>query len=293
MKKTWYKKKRIWILFILGIWLISIQLEWAKFRYQKADFIHSISTSPHLVPSFHQKTIKGNTLNYLKLISHPKNPLLVLIHGSPGSLSAFEEYLKDKELVEKTNMVVIDRPGFGYSDNGKVVSSLAIQAAAIAEVLKDFPDQKKILLGHSMGGPVIAKLAMDFPTLVDGLVMVAPAISPTLEPSNTWRKLIDFPLIRLFTPSALRVCNQEIIPLKEELQLMLKDWNSIKIPVTVIQGVDDPLVPAGNADFAKTVMSNNAMVKIKMIKGGNHFILWSEIPLIKSAIFELINSIGQ
>lgn len=276
---------------ILGIWLALIQLEWAKFRYHKANFINLISASTDLTPTFEEKSILGLTLNYLDLHSSSDLPLLVLVHGSPGSLSAFEDYLKDKELVEKTRMIAIDRPGFGYSSNGMAAPSLAVQAAMIAEVLKDLPDQKKIILGHSMGGPVIAKLAMDFPSLVDGLVMVAPAISPSLEPSNTWRKFINFPLFRLFTPPALRVSNQEIIPLKEELEKMMKDWESIKIPVTVFQGMEDSLVPAGNADFAKTMMKKNVKVKTAMIEGGDHFILWSEIPLIKREIFEMIDSI--
>ncbi|HEY5692223.1 MAG TPA: alpha/beta hydrolase [Cyclobacteriaceae bacterium] len=39
-----------------------------------------------------------------------------------------------------------------------------------------------ILIGHSLGGTVIARMTMDSPELVDGVVMVAPSIDPEIEP---------------------------------------------------------------------------------------------------------------
>src|SRR5689334_7306694 len=43
-------------------------------------------------------------------------PTLVFIHGSPGSWSAFTNYLTDPDLLKKFRLMSIDRPGFGYSD---------------------------------------------------------------------------------------------------------------------------------------------------------------------------------
>ena len=83
-------------------------------------------------------------------------------------------------------------------------------------------------------------------------------------------------MIRWFTPSALRVCNQEIIPLKEELEEMMTGWKGINIPVSIVQGEEDNLVPKENAYFAKSMMSTNLKVETLMVKGGNHFILWNE-----------------
>jgi pimeloyl-ACP methyl ester carboxylesterase len=39
-----------------------------------------------------------------------------------------------------------------------------------------------ILVGHSLGGPLIARMTMDYPELIDGLVFVAGSVAPKLEP---------------------------------------------------------------------------------------------------------------
>ena len=143
-----------------------------------------------------------------------------------------------------------------------------------------------------MGGPVISRLVMDYPNLVDGLILVAPSISPALEPSNSWRIVLDYPPFRWLTPTAFRVCNQEIIPLKSELLEMKNRWETITCPVTIIQGTLDPLVPKGNADFAKERLVNSSNVQLKMVEEGNHFILWSEIPLIRNAVLEMLEDIN-
>ena len=279
-KKVWYKKKRVWLLAVLCVLFCTTKMEWAKMRYDKDSFLTSLKQNNSDNIQFDTRTVSGKTIHFLTKFGATELPILLMVHGSPGSLSAYEVYLKDMQLSKKFNLISVDRSGFGYSDFGQAESSLKVQADLIAAVLKDYPNQKKIVLGHSMGGPVIAKLAMDHPDLVDGLVMIAPSISPVLEPSNSWRKVINFPLIRWFTPAGLRVCNQEIIPLKEELLTIRNEWSQIDIPIRIIQGEADQLVPQGNAFFAKEAMLNNDEVNVQIIEEGNHFILWSEVPLI-------------
>ncbi|MFK7981591.1 MAG: hypothetical protein AB8G86_16530 [Saprospiraceae bacterium] len=94
--------------------------------------------------------------------------------------------------------------------------------------------------------------------------------------------------MRWLIPKALRVCNQEILPLEGELRKMLPLWETIRIPVTVIQGEKDNLVPKGNADFAKKILVNSKKVKLEMIKEGNHFILCSLRDKVVQEILELL-----
>ncbi len=289
-QKRWYKKKRIWgLIFLISLFFLT-KMEWGKIRYHQNEFITKINQGSQVLATYGTRTFANKTIHFIQKINQKNFPLLVMVHGSPGALNAYEVYLQDSLLNAKVNMISVDRAGFGYSDFGTAESSLTIQAGLIAEILKDFSNQKIILMGHSMGGPVIAKLAMDFPELVDAMLMVAPSISPDLEPSNTWRKVLNFPLIRWLTPDGLRVCNQEIIPLENELEAMRADWKNIKIPVTVVQGEADKLVPKGNAFFAKKMMPDSP-VKISIVKDGNHFILWSETSLIKKELLELLQQL--
>ena len=63
--------------------------------------------------------------------------------------------------------------------------------------------------------------------------------------------------------------------LNPELEKMESDWGKIKCPVTIMHGALDNLVPKENANYAKKMLVNSEKVKVKIIEGGNHFILWS------------------
>lgn len=283
-------KKRYWALLILLItWGIFCQSEGAKMRYDKAGMLASLPQQKGAAFKVIQQA-EHNT-HYLEIINSDTLPTLIFIHGSPGSLSAYEGLLQDRTLYKQFNMVSVDRPGFGFSDFGRTERSLKQQAKQIASILTTLPATPKILIGHSMGGPVAVKTAIVNPNLIDGLLLVAPSVSPELEPGNWWRRLVDFPPFRWLTPAAMRVCNQEIIPLHQELVQMDQEWNQLHIPIIVMQGSEDQLVPAGNADYIQEKMQGQGHVQIEMLMGKGHFILWEEEELLKSLIIDLATTI--
>ena len=131
-------------------------------------------------------------------------------------------------------------------------------------------------------------MAIDYPELVDGLVIVAGSIDPELEPNETWfRAPLATPFLKWILPRSMRASNDEIYKLKPELQEMLPLWKNITTPTIVIQGKKDSLVPAGNADFARKMMVN-APLKIVLVDGMDHFVPWSNPELIRNAIVELL-----
>ncbi len=211
-------------------------------------------------------------------------PMVVFVHGSPGSWDAFIGFFKDSTLLGKARIISVDRPGFGKSDLGRPQRSLKAQAASLVPILEtNRSATRPILVGHSLGGPLIARLAMDYPQLAGSLILVAPSVDPALEPKEWYRKVGDFFLIRPLLPAEIDVSNQEILPLKGELTRMLPLWQTLTLPITVIQGEKDQLVPAANADFVKK-SAVNAPVKVVMIPGMNHFIPWERPDVIREAI---------
>jgi pimeloyl-ACP methyl ester carboxylesterase len=91
-------------------------------------------------------------------------------------------------------------------------------------------------------------MAMDYPELVDGLIIVAGSIDPELEPDETWfRAPLATPFLSWILPRSLRASNEEIYHLKPELQKLLPYWKDVRCPVIVIQGQKDSLVPKENA----------------------------------------------
>lgn len=283
-----FKKRYIWLALLILMFGCS-RLEVLTFRKSDKKQRQELLKSGQMEPTFHRYEFEGRNLQYTH-VGQDTLPLVVMVHGAPGSSSMFLDYMKDKKLTDVAQVVAVDRPGYGYSDFGKTERSIEKQAGALKEVLLKHRKGKAILVGHSFGGPVIARMAMDFPELVDGLVMVAGSICPELEPREWWRKPADFFLIRWLTPPSLKVCNQEIIPLYKELEKMKPLWEKITCPVSVFQGEEDNLVPKGNADFAKKVLINSDTVNLQMIEGGNHFILWSLQDLIIEEIIRLLKA---
>ena len=89
-------------------------------------------------------------------------------------------------------------------------------------------------------------------------------------------------------PGAFRVSNQEIIPLKKSLEGMLPLWEKVTCQVTVLQGTKDKLVAPGNADFAKKMLTNSRNLKIEMLEGDDHFIMFTKEKMIADKILEML-----
>ena len=281
-------RKRYLIPLSILISLFGItQLDFCAFRESPQKQITTLEASTKITPTVEYYEVGKQRIQYTH-IGDSTLPLVLLVHGSPGSSSAYMNYMQDSSLLKKVHLVAVDRPGFGYSNLGKAQRSLKMQAKAFLPILEKYRANKTILVGHSFGGPVISRMAMDFPDLINGLVIVAGSIDPDLEPNEWWRKPLNWRILRWLLPKALRVCNQEILPLEGELRKMMPLWEKIKMPVTIIQGELDNLVPKGNADFAKKMLVNSEKVKIEIIEGGNHFILWSLRDKVVQEILELL-----
>ncbi len=234
-----------------------------------------------------QYDLDKRRLIYL-VVGDSTKPLVVFVHGSPGSLSAFIDFMADTALLKRAQLITLDRPGFGASNFGYAEPSLVKQVSLLEPILRERKNNRPIILiGHSLGGPFIARMAIDYPELVDGLVMIAPSIAPELEPYEWFRAPMATPFIKWLLPRSIRASNDEIYKLKPQLEEMLPLWKKITVPTIVIQGTKDSLVDPRNADFAKKMIVN-APVRVVMIEGMDHFIPWSAPEKIRQSVIELL-----
>ena len=256
-----------------------------QFRMSDAEIDAYFSDKKHKgVSDFYY--VGNQRINYLTVGSDTL-PLVVFVHGSPGSLSAFIDFMSDERLLQMAQLVTVDRPGFGESNFGYAEPSLEKQAAEIKPILEKHNRQRPIVLvGHSLGGPVIARMAMDYPDLVDGLVFVAPSIDPDLEPKEWFRAPLATPFLKWMLPRVMRASNDEIYKLKPELQKMIPLWPKVRAESIVIQGLRDDLVHPANADFARKMITN-APVKVITVDSMSHFVPWTHPNLIRDAVLEL------
>ena len=219
-------------------------------------------------------------------------PTVLFVHGSPGSLSSFIDFMSDTSLNKRAHLITVDRPGFGYSNFGNAEPSIQKQAALLKPLVeKNNTHRPIVLVGHSLGGPVVARMAMDFPDLIDGVILVSPSIDPSLEPKEWYRTLFATPLLSWILPRSIRASNDEIYNLKPELEEMLPLWSLVKARVIVIQGGKDSLVDPGNADFAAKMMKNTKVILVK-VEDMNHFVPWTNPKLIREAVLDQLDSIN-
>ncbi|KAM0348640.1 hypothetical protein ACHAPU_004075 [Fusarium lateritium] len=127
-------------------------------------------------------------------------PLLVFLHGLGGSIAQFHPLLSS--LIDEAPCMAIDYPGCGRSEFS-VTSWDAYTTDALVELLEtiieDYRDkdagQRVVLIGHSMGTALSAKLAnkklahtTSLAEYVVGLVAICPVSHPPSESTTTWAR---------------------------------------------------------------------------------------------------------
>lgn len=275
--------------FILGMAGASLAACWSPPYDEKAV---NAKLNKEKYVTHHTYAHGDRTMHYVSAGNREAGKMVVFIPGSPGTWEAFGEYLADPDLRDKTLMLSIDRPGLGNSDLGCWEGSLEKQVAAIAPAIEVHGQDREILIvGHSFGGPVAARLAVDRAELVDEMLLLSASLDPALEKTKFIQHVGNFPLIRWAVPKNLDVANQEIGALKEQLTIMQPRLKEISAPVTVIQGTKDTLVPAANAEYIRAEFTGT-QAEIIYLDGQNHFIVWNEYPLIRSKILKWVRDKG-
>ena len=274
------------LLFCLLIGVIHLYSTRANGSLHLAETYFSKLATPY---HFGSVQLEGRQLRYIQTgQSDPAYPLIVFVHGAPGSWEAFKAFLADVDLKEKAQLISVDRFGYGGSDHGQPVIDIATHAAGINEVIKAHPASKVVLVGHSYGGPVIGMVAATYPEQVDGLLMVAPVNDPNSEPVKWYAHLCHWSFSRALLPDYVNVCTTEKMNHIQALKNIEPDWSRITAPVIHYHGQKDILAPHdGNVQFSQKKLSPPQLtVKSDPKKG--HFILWEKMGTVKELILQLL-----
>lgn len=289
---------RIVIRFVLGgvIFLIVALLigdRFVQFRMDDKDLTEWFNAR-HIQPHIRYYESHGRRVRYIRVGSSPEATIL-FIHGAPSSLSYWKAYLADSVLRSRATMLAVDRPGYGYSGLADPMPDISEQAAVIKVILDSLNvvHRPVIVVGVSYGSPIAARLTMDYPQLVDGLVLMAPPLGPGREEYFWFTYPVESPLIHWVVPRMLQTANREKIDHREELTKMLPLWGKIRVPVMYLQGEEDGLVDTSNASFAREHLVNAPYLHIEMIPGRGHLIAFDEKDRIVKTIVQMIDTCQQ
>ena len=116
--------------------------------------------------------IDGARIHYL---DEGSGPPLVLIHGLGGQMHNFTHSLLDR-LKDNHRVIILDRPGCGYSTRPRTASAaLAAQAKIIAGLIDKLNLEQPLIVGHSLGGAIALMMGLEHPEKIGGLALLAPA----------------------------------------------------------------------------------------------------------------------
>jgi len=122
-------------------------------------------------------------------------PPIVMLHGASSNLEAMRQPL-GVGLAKNHRVILIDRPGHGWSSRARLDDSTPeIQGRMIDEALARLGIGKVILVVHSWAGALGARMALDYPERVAGLVMLAPVAYPWPGGVGRYNKIVAMPVI--------------------------------------------------------------------------------------------------
>ena len=218
-------------------------------------------------------------------------PAILMIHGAPSSLNINQRLLADSVLLAHAKLYAIDRPGYGYSGFGRAVTSIEAQARMIIPLLEDIRKRHKktIVEGISFGGPIAIKIAALRPDLIDGILLGAPAVAPGQETYFDISYAMRVPLLKHLFPRMLVVATDEKWAHRRELEKMLPDWASIRIPIVFVQGEKDEIVnPVTTPIFVRERLINASSLEVIMIPNQRHFLTFPQHQLLVQQLLSLV-----
>ena len=119
-------------------------------------------------------------------LPHASRATIVLIHGLGGSPGDWTEVAND--LGRDHRVVLVALPGHSHA---AMPDSLPLERAVenVLASVRTLP-QPVVLVGHSVGGLVAARVALRAPDAVAGVVLVETALRPQMPPADR-RSLLD------------------------------------------------------------------------------------------------------
>lgn len=151
---------------------------------------------------------------------------IVLLHGFLESIKIWEDF--SNHLSKNFQVVCINLPGHGQSENIAKVHSMKLMAEVIKKVLDELEIKKCVLVGHSMGGYVSLAFAEKHQNMLSGLCLFHSAVHADSEEVKTNRdrtiKIVKndhLGFIQNFIPSLF--AKESVIKFKSEIEHQKKE----------------------------------------------------------------------
>ena len=263
-----------------------------------------------LVPSASAATVDGLRLHSSSTGHGSKT--VIFVHGWTCDDTSWAEQVP---VLSKTfRVVTLDLPGHGRSASPKDGTfSMDLFARAVEAVRRESKAVKVVLVGHSMGTPVIRQYARLYPqhvaglVLVDGLVFMPPATArgaaPPVQPSQMsgpeGLKTRENFIKGMFTPATPSAIQQHVLkmmlaaPAATASGAMLatfdvSNWNDDVMTMPVL-GIYAEKSQLGNTAYSKKIFPEFEYVEVP---GTGHFVMMEKPQEFNQLLTTFLNKIN-
>jgi len=113
---------------------------------------------------------------------------LVFVHGWTCDLGFWRHQVP---AFAGHRLLLVDLPGHGASDKPELAYTMDLFARAVEAVMRDAGVDEAVLVGHSMGAPVVRQFYRRFPDKTLALVLVDGSLRPFFQDPAQYAKFVD------------------------------------------------------------------------------------------------------
>lgn len=240
--------------------------------------------------------IRDININY-KYIDNEKNITLVFLHGWGQNIEMMEPIAN--KLKKDFNILIIDLPGFGKSDEPTFSWQVIDYAKCLNEMLNTLKIKKIFLLGHSFGG----KVALLYSSMykVEKLVCFASPFCPEQKQlplkNRIYKRLKKIFGLKYLTKMLQKHVGSTDYKNASEIMRgvlvssinldMIEDIKKISCPTLLIWGTKDTAVPISRAYELKNLISNSAVIAYDNATHYAYLERLEEITRVLNSFFDL------
>ncbi len=284
--RRWWRRPWFWAFLPLALLVLMLSLLFIAGQIlQRTMVIPEVGDLRRAEVELSLDRSRGVKVSYLQTQTEEGLPL-VYVHGTPGDATNFTNFLRHP--VGGRRSIAIDRPGFGRSTTDRSFVRFEDQATAVLAVLDDLGIDRAVLVGHSLGGPIVARAAADHPRRVAGILLAAGSLDPALEKLEWYNTLLQWWPFTKALPRAFLRSNEEVLAARRQCESLAPELEKVRCPVMIVHGTADRLVPFANAEYSRRELSHASRVEVRVLEGADHFLPWAQESELRAAIEELL-----
>jgi len=236
-----------------------------------------------------------------------ETPPIVLIHGAGGTHLDWPPQVRR---LPNTRVYALDLPGHGKSA-GRGYQNIENYCQAILDWMQSLQLAQAIFVGHSMGGAIALKMAIDHPEHVIALglvgtgarLRVAPAILENTATPVTFPTAVGTIMEWAFSPQTeprlVELASKRMLETRpavihsDFLACNAFDVTSalrkINVPALIIVGQDDKLTPVR---YAQYLADQLPFTELKIIPAAGHMVMLEQPQSVAEALSGFVKGVG-